>query len=162
MVVPAFLSLGVLVPALGLLGAPVPERAASDPASPAPAESSSAAVAEAGEEEQSCQFAIRAKNNMSFDVWVELYDSTVRLDSPFVPALLRNNKQLKIQNHRVATGKTMDRRYEASGDCGTRRVWTFYVRIGGRDVRQAVQRTTQGTEWGDRIVNLGNSSTWGL
>ena len=162
MVGPPFRSLGVLVPALGLLGTPAPDRAAPDPVSTAPAASASATVAEAGAEAQSCQFAIRAKNNMSFDVWVELYDSTVRLDSPFVPALLRNNKQLKIQNHRIATGKTMDRRYEASGDCGTRRQWVIYVRIGGREAREAVQRTTQGTEWGDRIVDLGNSSTWGL
>jgi hypothetical protein len=38
----------------------------------------------------------------------------------------------------------------------------FYVRVGGRDVRQVVTRTTQGTEWRDRIVDLGDSSKWGL
>jgi len=112
--------------------------------------------------EQTCSFAIRARNRLSFDVWVELYDSTVRLDSWAVPVLLRNDKQLKIQNHRLARGQTMDRRYTASGDCSTRRRWTFHVRIGGRDNVKLVYRTTEGSGSQDRIVDLGDSSKWGL
>ncbi|MFO7586755.1 MAG: hypothetical protein R6X22_01655 [Gemmatimonadota bacterium] len=79
-----------------------------------------------------------------------------------ISALLRGDKQLKIQNHRIATGKTMDRRYEAGGACGTRRTWIFWVRIGGREVLQIVSRSTSGTGWRDLIVDLGESSKWGL
>jgi len=99
---------------------------------------------------------------MGFDVWVELYDSTVRLEAIGIPALLRGDKQLKIQNYRIATGKTMDARYTASGACSTKRTWKLYVRIGGRDARNMVGRTTKGTEWRDRIVDMGDSSKWGL
>jgi hypothetical protein len=141
---------GLLVPLLVLMGpATIPGAAPPD-------------GEDASAPESDCSFAIRAKNNMSFDVWVDLYDSTVRLESWAVPALLRGNRQLKIQNHRISTGKTMDRRYTAPGSCSTRRSWTFYVRIGGRDVRQVVGRSTKGTEWRDRIVDLGDSSDWGL
>jgi hypothetical protein len=149
-------ALSLLLPVMGLLGA----RAPVGPAVPAsPVER---VGIEPETEAASCQFAIRAKNNLSFDVWVELYDSTVRLESTLIPALLRGDKQLKIQNHRIATGKTMDRRYEAAGACGTRRTWIFWVRIGGRDKLQMVSRSTSGTGWRDLIVDLGESSKWGL
>lgn len=151
------IALCLLLPVAGLLGMHTPDRTeGTDPSEPHKVEVPAAEAAE------DCSFAIRARNNMSFDVWVELYDSTVRLESTAIPALLRGNKQLKIQNHRIATGKTMDRRYTASGSCSTRRTWVFYVRIGGRDLRQIVSKSTQGTEWRDRIVDLGDSSKWGL
>lgn len=144
------LTLGLLLPVLALGG---PAHGGGTAAT----ESPSAAPRDAN-----CTFAIRAKNNLSFDVWVELYDSTVRLESAFIPVLLRGDRQLKIQNHRIARGKTMDRRYTASGSCSTRRLWTFHVRIGGRDRVALVSLTSDGTGSRDRILDLGESSKWGL
>ena len=142
------LALTLALPALSLVGMPSPEGSMPDgPALDRPI---------------TAPAAIRGRNNMSFDVWVELYDSTVRLEALGIPALFRGDKQLKIQNYRIATGKTMDVRYTASGACSTKRSWNFWVRIGGRDVRKNVGRTTNGTEWRDRIVDLGDSSKWGL
>jgi hypothetical protein len=111
-------------------------------------------------EEMSCTFAIRAKNNMSFDVWVDLYNSTLN-NGGF--GLLGGHKPLKIQTHRLGRGKSMDRRYTASGSCGKERSWRFYVHIGradGKKIYKYVNRKTKGD--GDRTINLGNSSTWGL
>lgn len=160
------LALTLALPALSLVGMPSPEGSMPDGptldrpiTAPAPVEMIEITHPDGSVD---CSFAIRGRNNMSFDVWVELYDSTVRLEALGIPALFRGDKQLKIQNYRIATGKTMDVRYTASGACSTKRSWRFYVRIGGRDARNSVLRTTNGTEWRDRIVDLGDSSKWGL
>lgn len=150
------LALTLALPALSLVGMPSPDRPG---VAPEPSEMIEITHPDGSVD---CSFSIRGRNNMSFDVWVELYDSTVRLEALGIPALFRGDKQLKIQNYRIGTGKTMDVRYTASGACSTKRSWRFYVRIGGRDVRNSVGRTTQGTEWRDRIVDLGDSSKWGL
>lgn len=138
--IPAII-LSLTLPVLSAAAVTSPDRPA-----PAPAPSDMSDMVEITHPDGSmeCSFAIRARNNMSFDVWVELYDSTVRLEAIGIPALLRGDKQLKIQNYRIATGKTMDARYTASGACSTKRTWKLYVRIGGRDVRNMVGRTTQG------------------
>jgi hypothetical protein len=160
----SFLTCSLLIPALALVSGTVPDsRAEHRPTN------SAAAVEflddESSAEAMSCTFAIRASNNLSFDVWVDLYDSTVRLDSWSVPYLLRKDKKLKIQNHRLATGKSMDRRYTASGSCSTKRSWTLLVRIGradGKKIYESLVKGTSGTTSSSRTVNLGKSSTWGL
>ena len=111
----------------------------------------------------SCSFAIRAKNNLNLNIWIDLYDSTVTLEEWWVPAMARKEVKLAIQNHRLTSGQSMDRRYTSHGSCDTRRSWKFLVRIdrpSGTKVYQLVLRSTQGS--GDRTVNLGNTSTWGL
>lgn len=137
--------LALVLPVLILSSATVPE---STPDAPATVE------------EVSCSFAIRAQNNMSFDVWVDLYSS--RLDNGGF-GVFGGYKPLKIQNHRLSPGKSMDRRYTASGTCGKERKWEFAVRIGradGKKIYKYLYKTTRGS--GDRTIDLGKSSTWGL
>ncbi len=107
---------------------------------------------------ESCTFAIRATNNYSFDVFVDLYDSTVRNHA--VVAKLFSIVQLKIQNERIPTGGKMDRRYTASGRCAAKRTWTFQVRKGSRSKQQLVVKMTSGTSSTSRTVDLGKASTW--
>lgn len=103
-----------------------------------------------------CQFVIRASNNLSFDVWVDLYDSEVRLDGL---GILDRSTQLKIQNHRLRSGEKMDRRYTAPGGCARKRVWVMRVRTGSQQKITFVN--TEGTSSTSRIVDLGPASQWG-
>lgn len=110
--------------------------------------------------EMSCSFAIRASNNQSFDVWVDLYSSSVYSGSFLV---FGGAKSLEIQDHRIASGKSMDRRYTASGSCSKERKWQFNVRIGradGKKIYKYIKKTTKGSS--NRTLDLGKSSTWGL
>ena len=104
---------------------------------------------------ESCQFAIRASNNLSFDVWVYLYDSKVRLKGTGVFTFW---KQLKIQNHRIASGKTMDRRFTADFTCEKNRQWNIKVKRGSSPIWLIVE--TGGTSSDSRTVDLGPSSRW--
>ena len=99
-----------------------------------------------------CQFEIRATNDLDRDVWVMLYDSTVFRDV-FGAKLV----QLKIQNHRLAPGKSLDRRYTARGKCQTKRTWYMRFDKGRAGLRQIV---TSGTSSTSRTVNMGRTSTW--
>lgn len=124
---------------------------------PTSAESTAPPVAEAASE--SCTFALRAKNNMSFDVQLDLYDSQVTNHA--VVAKLFSTSKLKIQNHRLSSGASMDRRVTVSGSCSARRTWSIRIRIGGRDwLGKYATDETNGS--GDRTVQLGESSKWGL
>jgi len=110
--------------------------------------------------EMSCSFAIRASNNQSFDVWVDLYSSSLN-NGGF--GVFGGFKPLKIQDHRIASGKSMDRRYTASGSCSKERKWQFNVRIGradGKKIYKYINKTTKGSS--NRTLDLGKSSTWGL
>jgi hypothetical protein len=154
-------SFGVLLPSLALFSGPSPDFG--------PADGSATPMILAWDVEESessngmdCTFALRASNNMSFDVWVDLYDS--RLDNGGF-GVFGGFKPLKIQNHRIAPGQTMDRRYTASGSCSKERRWEFWVRIGradGKKIYKYVNRTTKGDSSSSRTVDLGKSSTWGL
>lgn len=130
---------------------PSTESARSEPSAAAPTE-------------DSCQFAIRGSNNMSFDVWVMLYDSKVKLsDRLSVGVFGPSWKQMKIQNQRIRQGGTMDRRYTAAGKCSATREWQISVVKGdpSKISAQTVQITTRGSGSGSRTVDLGPSSTWG-
>ena len=102
-----------------------------------------------------CQFAIRASNNLSFDVWVMLYDSRVTNEKLGVFGGLT---QLKIQNHRIASGKTMDRRYTASGRCAADRTWWIVVKRGSQPF--TVEYETGGDGSSSRTVDIGPASRW--
>lgn len=102
-----------------------------------------------------CQFAIRASNNLSFDVWVDLYDSSVTKPAFGV---FGGMQQLKIQNHRIRTGQSMDRRYEAPGKCSLDRTWWIKVRRGS--AQKTVEVKTGGTSSTSRTVDIGPSSKW--
>ena len=102
-----------------------------------------------------CQFAIRASNNLSFDVWVMLYDSKV---SNQKIGVFGGFTQLKIQNHRIASGKTMDRRYTASGRCAADRTWWIVVKRGSQPI--TVEHRTGGDGSDSRTVDIGPSSRW--
>lgn len=104
---------------------------------------------------ESCQFAIRASNNLSFDVWVYLYDSKVRVKGT---GIFDFWKQLKIQNHRIASGKTMDRRYTTGGPCEKGRQWNIKAKRGSSPIWLIVE--TGGTSSDSRTVDLGPSSRW--
>lgn len=104
---------------------------------------------------ESCQFAIRASNNLSFDVWVYLYDSKVRVKGTGVFTFW---KQLKIQNHRIASGKTMDRRFTADFGCENNRQWNIKVKRGSSPIWLLL--ATGGTSSDSRTVDLGPSSRW--
>jgi hypothetical protein len=110
----------------------------------------------AAESSADCQFVIRASNNLSFDVWVNLYDSSVTLDGI---GILGRSTQLKIQNHRIRSGGTMDRRYTAPGGCARKRNWVMRVRTGSQ--QKIVFVNTEGTSSTSRTVDLGPSSQWG-
>lgn len=110
-------------------------------------------TAEKGNE--SCQFAIRASNNLSVDVWVYLYDSKVRVKGT---GIFMFWKQLKIQNHRIASGKTMDRRFTTDSTCEKRRDWNIKVKRGSSPIWLIVE--TGGTSSDSRTVDLGPSSRW--
>lgn len=155
----AAITCGVLLPALALVSGSAVDSKTGDGAVV------SASVVEMFDIESatgvmSCSFAIRASNNQSFDVWVDLYSS--RLDNGGF-GVFGGYKPLKIQDHRIASGKSMDRRYTASGSCSKERRWQFNVRIGrtdGKKIYKYINRTTKGDA--NRTVNLGKSSTWGL
>lgn len=100
-----------------------------------------------------CQFAIRATNDMSKDAYVFLYDATVLR---YVVGARR--VQLKIQNHRIASGKSMDRRYTARGKCPTKRTWMMPHRYGTADGCKVI--LTEGTSSTSRTVDLGRVSQW--
>ena len=75
-----------------------------------------------------CQFAIRASNDLDHDVYVYLYNSHVKnMENLF----RMKYQQMKIQNHRIAPGKSMDRRYDAQGSCDVARDWSFRVKRRG-------------------------------
>ena len=100
-----------------------------------------------------CTFALRASNNLSFDVWVQLYDSHVtRL------GMWGSHDQLKIQNHRIASGKSMDRRYTAAGRCKAERRWLIVVKRGSTPFE--VEIYTSGESSDSRTVDIGPSSRW--
>jgi len=152
------LACSLLVPALGLAsGTSTESRAEERP-------TDSAAAVEllndgSTPDVRACAFDILAINNLSFDVWVDLYYSTVMNRGKYWDTV----KQLKIQNHRLATGTSMRRRYTASGSCSRRRIWKFYVRIGRADGRKLYKYVLKSTkDSGERTVNLGKSTTWGL
>lgn len=119
--------------------------------------------ASADEAEADCRFAIRASNNLSFDVWVLLYDSSVvrpNAGGPF--KLFTPVEQLKIQNQRIKRGGRMDRRYTASGRCSANRVWYIKIRRGdaGKVPVKTLRLETSGSGSTSRIVDLGPSSKW--
>lgn len=145
----SMIACAVLAPAVGF--------AIATQSAPGLAEPTPFSITEA--QAESCTFALRAKNNMSFDVWLDLYDSSVTNHA--VVAKLFSVSDLKIQNHRLSSGKSMDRRVTVSGGCAARRTWNIKVRIGGRDwTGKFATDETRGS--GDRTVQLGNSSEWGL
>lgn len=159
MLIKPLLTLGIVAPALFLGTVSATDHTESAEAVTVPGITSSI-VATESTDGMSCQFAIRAKNNMSFDVWVDLYNSTMS-DGGF--GLWGGHSKLEIQPHRLGPGKSMDRRYTASGRCSKERNWQFYVHIGrtdGKKIYEYVNKRTKGD--GDRTINLGNSSTWGL
>lgn len=104
-----------------------------------------------------CQFAIRASNNLSFDVWVDLYDSQVSKPGGF-GVFSGGWEQLKIQNHRIRSRGTMDRRYTAPGKCEANRTWWIKVRRGS--AQKTLEIGTGGTSSTSRTVDLGPSSQW--
>ena len=150
---------GLLVPALAVLTGTSPDtQRGEELVREAVVESSITAVE--SPDGMSCQFAIRAKNNQSFDVWVDLYESQLN-NGGF--GVFGGFKDMKAQPERISPGKSMDRRYTASGSCSKKRSWQFYVHIGrpdGKKIYKYVNKSTSGS--GDRTINLGNSSTWGL
>jgi hypothetical protein len=102
---------------------------------------------------QTCRFSIKATNDRDVDVVVMLYDSRV-YGSIY-------NRQLKIQNYRIAPGKSMDVRYEAPGGCSAKRSWTFYTRRGGWDgTKGFMGYKTSGDTTDGRTINLGRTSAW--
>lgn len=104
-------------------------------------------------DEDSCRFAIKAYNDRSRDVVVMLYDSRVQWSIYM--------RQLKIQNYRVAPGKSLDARYEAPGRCSIQRTWTFYTRLGGwNGTKGWVQYRSDGDSTDGRNINLGRTSRW--
>jgi hypothetical protein len=105
--------------------------------------------------DESCQFQIVAGNNLGTSVYVYLYDSKVRQQGTGV---LFFWKQMKIQNHRIAPGKTMDRRYTADGRCSKNRQWKINVKRGSDTGNLLIE--TGGTSSTSRRVNLGPSSHW--
>jgi hypothetical protein len=110
---------------------------------------------DAGRDAADCQFAIRASNNLSLDVWVMLYDSRVS-NQKF--GVFGGYTQLKIQNHRIASGKTMDRRYTASGRCAADRTWLIVVKRGSQPFEVEYRTGGDGSE--SRTVDIGPSSRW--
>ena len=150
---------GVLLPALALVSASAVDSKIED------GQTVSASVVElfdieSSPEEMDCSFAIRASNNLSFDVWVDLHSSTLNNGSFRV---FGGFKPLTIQDHRLLSGKTMDRRYTASGSCSKERKSQFNVRIGradGKKIYQYINRSTKGDA--NRTIDLGKSSAWGL
>jgi hypothetical protein len=117
----------------------------------------------APDDPDACRFAILAKNNTSLSIWVDLYYSTVNVDGGF--GLWSGAKELKIQNHRLTSGQTMNRRYEASGSCSRSRSWRFHVRIdrpSGKKIYKYLSRSTRGDGPAGQTIDLGNTSTWGL
>lgn len=140
-------------PALLTLGCAT--LAASTQARSRPKAPAEKAPAEAERETFDCQFAIRASNNLSFDVWVMLYDSRV---SNQKIGIFGGFTQLKIQNHRIASGKTMDRRYTAPGRCAADRTWFIVVKRGSQPFE--VEYHTGGDGSDSRTVDIGPSSRW--
>ena len=102
-----------------------------------------------------CQFETKASNNLSFDVWVDLYDSMVT--KPGI-GVFGGMTQMKIQNHRIRTGQKMDRRYTAPGRCAMDRTWWIKFRRGS--AQKTLEIKTGGTSSTSRTVDLGASSKW--
>lgn len=153
------ISWGMLLPVLGLMSVQEPDARPVEPVDDSASETMTITAVESPDG-MSCQFAIRASNNMSFDVWVDLYYSQLN-DGGF--GLWGGYDYLKIQPYRMGPGKSMDARYTASGSCSKERKWAFKVHIGrpdGKKIYETVSKTTKGD--GDRTINLGKSSTWGL
>jgi len=100
-----------------------------------------------------CQSEIRATNDLTKDAYVLLYDATV-VRYVFGAKVV----QLKIQNHRIAPGKTMDRRYTARGKCPTKRTWIVPHRVGTAHGKKVV--LTEGSSSTSRTVDLGRASQW--
>jgi hypothetical protein len=159
MVGKAMFTCGLLVPVLALTSGPSPDaRIESVPAVPTTAVELPNVTT--SPDAMDCSFAIRASNNLSFDVWVDLYSSRLNNGGWGV---FGGYKPLEIQNHRIASGKSMDRRYTASGSCSKDRGWEFAVRIGrtdGQKIYKYIKKTTRYDT--DRTIDLGKSSTWGL
>jgi hypothetical protein len=103
-----------------------------------------------------CTFAIQGSNDTKEDVWVMLYDSRVFLNDNSM--FTDSYKQLKIQNHRIAPGATMDRRYNSYGRCVTSRTWYIRVKPGG--VVKTIRKETSGDYSDSRTVDLGPVSKW--
>ena len=102
-----------------------------------------------------CDFVIRGSNDLNNDVYVYLYDSKVRMEGTGVLAFW---KQLKIQNHRIAPGKVMDRRYSTDLKCSLNRQW--YIEVKRGSTRGHLLLETGGTASDSRTVNLGRASGW--
>lgn len=104
-----------------------------------------------------CQFDIRATNDLSGDVWFDLYDSFVRTQM----LLGVKTVQLKIQNHRLGPGQSLNRRYTANGKCENNRAWliTYRVPVAGKGLVKGdhIVRTT-GSSSTSRTVDLGRTS----
>jgi hypothetical protein len=103
-----------------------------------------------------CTFAIQGRNDSKADVWVMLYDSRVFLNDKSM--LTDSYKQLKIQNHRIAPGATMDRRYTSYGRCETSRTW--FIRVKPAGVVKTIRKETSGDYSDSRTVDLGPVSEW--
>jgi hypothetical protein len=102
-----------------------------------------------------CDFVIRGSNNLNNDVYVYLYDSKVRTEGTGVFTFW---KQLKIQNHRIAPGKLMDRRYTTDLKCSLNRQW--YIEVKRGSTRGHLLLETGGTASDSRTVDLGRASGW--
>lgn len=114
-------------------------------------------VEPAESEEVSCQFEIIGENTLSFDVWVDLYDSRVVNHARSI-GVFTYWRQLKIQNQRLRRGEKLNRRYTAPGRCKAKRTWRIQVRTGKEP--KVVVRETSGTGSNSRTVDIGRSSRW--
>lgn len=149
-----------LTPAIGIMAIVAALSVASTRPAAEPATTGTSGVEAADED---CRFAILARNSLSFDVWVMLYDSSVKRPDMlgwgvFSPMF----KQMKIQNQRISPGGTMNRRYTAAGKCSAKRIWHIKVVRGdpGKVPMKTLEFITQGTGSGSRTVDLGRSSRW--
>lgn len=110
-----------------------------------------------------CRFEIVARNTLSFDVWVMLYDSAVKRPNRFGWGVFSPGfKQMKIQNQRIESRGTMNRRYTAEGKCSAERIWHIEVVRGdpSKVSSKTLEIITQGSGSGSRTVDLGRSSRW--
>lgn len=110
-----------------------------------------------GETAAACGFSIRASNNISHDVWLYFYDSTV---TTWGLGVLSPTRQLKIQNVRIPAGKTMKPvNYSANGGCDRTRDWRFKFKRGTQVMDMASIRT-KGDNTQNRTIDLGPASRW--
>lgn len=109
------------------------------------------------ESDGACEFRIRASNDISHDVWLYFYDSTV---TTWGLGILSNTRQLKIQNVRIPPGKAMTPvNYSASGNCNQTRDWTFQFKR-GTAVMPMQRIRTKGDNTSARTIDLGRASSW--